>query len=344
MVKSSQKIHNILNKICITPQVYFDCLKNDSDELSKKILQLKNYLELNSPEKLYKYRRYNDNSVQALINDEIYLSRADFFNDPYDCLLYFNKDVVLKNISDALTLENLKNSIEARGISPTDEIMEKMLETCFEKKNLFLKDVSNYLSEVPRMHQKNMFISCFSETVSSPLMWSHYSDNHRGFAIEYRFDIDYFCPTPYTEKNIHNWHGFRSLLPINYSNSKCDATSLANWYAKVIMNEKNGLYANMNWSIISEDLLLSTKLALNKSKDWSYEKEWRLIVSRECPIVIEDECCFVKKKATAIYVGEQMDEYNKNELLKIARNKKIPIYEMYSDYSSKNYSMSKRRL
>lgn len=344
MKENYKNIHKILDKTILTPQVFVDSLNGDGFELTKLFKKLQKSIDLNYPKKLYKYRQYNDNSVEALINDEIYLSRADYFNDPYDCLIYFDKDDILKNVRRSISHKKVISYIKSRYPDlPSDKIADFM-DGFIKNKDDFLQKVEHCLSDVPQLHQKNMFVSCFSETITSPLMWSHYSDNHNGFAIEYQFGKNYFCPVPYLVNDDNNWHGFRSLLPVDYSESKKDATHLANWYAISLINEENGLYENMDWSLTIGDLLLPTKLALCKSKDWSYEKEWRLIISREWPMTITDKYCSVKQKPSAIYIGERIDEQNKVNLIRIAKSKDIPVYEMYSDYSYKAFDMKIRDL
>ena len=60
-------------------------------------------------------------------------------------------------------------------------------------------------------------------------------------------------------------------------------------------------------------------------------------------MTITDKYCSVKQKPSAIYIGERMDVQKKTNLIKIANEKGIPAYEMYSDYSEKNFDMKIRK-
>ncbi|EAN5946353.1 DUF2971 domain-containing protein, partial [Salmonella enterica] len=46
---------------------------------------------------IYKYRRFDENSLNALKNNEIWFSRGVKFNDPFDCSL--NVPITLMSIT-----------------------------------------------------------------------------------------------------------------------------------------------------------------------------------------------------------------------------------------------------
>ena len=62
----------------------------------------KNYF----PPELYKYREINNNKkenekhkhIDALKNEKVYLSKPDYFNDPYDSLFSINREKMRENI------------------------------------------------------------------------------------------------------------------------------------------------------------------------------------------------------------------------------------------------------
>lgn len=64
-----------------------------------------------------------------------------------------------------------------------------MLSVFIQYKEVFLKDVADDFPKVITMLQQSTYIACFTESVTSPVMWAHYTDNHKGFAIEYRYII-----------------------------------------------------------------------------------------------------------------------------------------------------------
>lgn len=95
----------------------------------------------------------------------------------------------------------------------------------------------------------------FTEAVDNFLMWSHYADAHRGMAIEFDPRHAFFC----------------DLQKVNYSDRRAPDPS--------IMHDGTNAYVrNVNF--------------LEKSTQWEYEKEWRIIdslVGSDCRIHRESE-------------------------------------------------------
>lgn len=84
----------------------------------------------------------------------------------------------------------------------------------------------------------NIGIACFSENIESTVMWSHYSKNHEGICLEY--DTNDFS------------HDEWPIYKVKYSREALNCFKLG-----------------------SDDGLLP--LLINKSTEWCYEKEWRII-------------------------------------------------------------------
>lgn len=91
--------------------------------------------------------------------------------------------------------------------------------------------------------RKSMRVCCFSETVESMLMWTHYANEHKGFAIEYK-------PNLISSIALQLW-------PVYYREKFFDVSAY-----------RSRLKSN----------LFPLLPALHKALDWKYEKEWRLIV------------------------------------------------------------------
>lgn len=62
-------------------------------------------------------------------------------------------------------------------------------------------------------------IACLSESIDSVIMWSHYAQNHEGFALEY--DLRFLL-----EQGEMNC----CILPVIYDNNRFDANSFIQWY------------------------------------------------------------------------------------------------------------------
>lgn len=96
-------------------------------------------------------------------------------------------------------------------------------------------------------------ITCFTEDPFNMPMWAHYGDNHKGICVEY--DL--------TQLPLESDFS-KGLYPVGYEDKRYDVTNLV----KMILEEE----PNMKVSLLFFIMLL-------KHKSWSYEKEWRIILS-----------------------------------------------------------------
>ena len=50
------------------------------------------------PEKLYRYRNCNENSISAFVNDEVWVVKSNLMNDGFDTRPYIDMEEAEKNI------------------------------------------------------------------------------------------------------------------------------------------------------------------------------------------------------------------------------------------------------
>lgn len=138
-------------------------------------------------------------------------------------------------------------------------------------------------------------IGCLSTSPKNRLMWSHYADGHKGFCIEYDFKSisKDLLPLPviYSQK--------RPLIPWEMALNQSDETK-----SKCIFQMIIGL--------------------LTKDKEWEYEDEWRLLLS-------SSEDSNIKIPISAVYLGAEINEENKNRIVEICNQKSIPVKQMVID-------------
>ena len=347
---TSRKIHDLLEHTLISGEAMSAWLNGEENKMVMQLQPISTYLLANAPKKLYRMRAYNDRTIKALKEDKLYFSRADWFNDPYDCLLYFDQKEIRKRLEKMFSDESLRAGLEQSGMQFPLPGVARSKEEYIRKFGLIRSEIIDNMCgkqmDAVAMLQKTTFIICFCETVLSPIMWSHYSDNHKGFAIEFEFEPNCFAPTPYTSRDSNTMmYGWTSLLPVFYSKQRADATELAKLYCMCETRDRFRTKAE-RWieGLFLPDMLLRTKLSLEKSESWAYEREWRMIETREWPNDIVNTNAPRNKKAAAIYLGERMLQDHKDELIQIARDKNIPVYEMYIDYASKEYAMKYREI
>jgi len=197
------------------------------------------------------------------------------------------------------SLENLKNqviyfaspskfndpfdcAINPQVIEPNDEDIE-IVRSFFSKNSKYLPEYQIIFDskEIKKLHPLLMKItaealnktredfletkgiSCFSETPNNLLMWSHYADKQSGFCLEFNTNLD-----PLTK-----------AYKVEYVTD----------FPELTISE---IFKDFNEMI--------TKLFCTKSKDWSYEKEWRCLHT-----VVNTPFTYDSSTLTGVYFGPE---------------------------------------
>jgi hypothetical protein len=279
---------------------------------------------INSPLKLYKYYNFDSNGyhLENFRNNVVWLSTPDKFNDPYDCVLSFTTIKLINKIIKYSEIDFL-GDIESQGFlftdrqrkkiktsnSPYNEMQKTILENELSKSHKTLNkklirfltygtDDESLYEEVSsilmNMHKGRSLICCFSEKNNSNLMWSHYAENHTGFCLEYSF------------KNLGFAHDINiNLLPVIYRN-------------KMLSIDKYVSYNTNYFSYILAGII--------KSKEWQYEKEWRLFFP-----LSEMNQSYNVPCPTKVIAGVRINNTQKNILKDIAKEKNIGFYQAKID-------------
>ena len=214
----------------------------------------------------------------------------------------------------------------------SDEDLSSYEEAFKVIKSRLFHDVETIVENAVKYLKQYTHVACFSETIKSVTMWSHYAESHKGFALEYDMR-EYMTKCDKCEKNMDCLNRiFSNLYPVIYSRKRYDATNFVDYYI--------GLSYGL--SPILDDVLFFNKAALYKSPQWNYEKEWRLFLSRKDAANLP--CIKVEFRPTAIYYGANISPINKKFLSDIAKEKGIKEYQMYLDVESEEYSMKYKRL
>jgi hypothetical protein len=173
---------------------------------------------------LYKYCAYNANSIAILINKRIWVAKPESLNDPFDCNIKFTPPEIN---SDAFS-KYLKRTGRSTGNRQND------YET-------FLEGLQKYIEK-----DNNKFgVFSMSQINDNILMWSHYTNQHKGFCIGF------------VRKKDNLLGDIKKTQPVEYD---CN-------YPEVGPLDENGNY----------DHSIFTKMLFTKAKNWEYEKEWRLV-------------------------------------------------------------------
>ena len=122
---------------------------------------------------LYQYRADNEHTENIIKNSALWFSRPSEFNDPFECYS------ILSSFSDS-DVEKWLNIKESFLNATTN----KQAEARNRAMSMSEKDIKDYIDS----KLNDILICCFSKTEKEVLMWSHYSDKHKGMCFQ--FDVE----------------------------------------------------------------------------------------------------------------------------------------------------------
>lgn len=275
------------------------------------------------PSKLYKYKSIEDNgyTLDLITNDFLYIGTVKGFNDAFEGVLNYNPDEILDFIIED-TIKRLGLKIDEKDYlnivdseDPYEELKKwaydspqvtSSFERFSEKLDVTFQYVINRIYEDFNDKLKEMMLlSCFTQQNKNRIMWGNYADNNKGICIEYNlydFKKDYL---------IKSCHEVKYFSPDNYPD--------------VTHNLLNILKSN--------PLDFIESIFLNKTDDWSYEEEWRLIFRNDSflrPIIKKiDSNYYIKlPKPRAIYLGVNISNENKKKIGSICQAREISLIQM----------------
>lgn len=137
------------------------------------------------PQKLYKYRVWsNALHKKVLTESELFFSSPKNFNDPYDCGLPFRQHA--DNSDPVIIAQALEKSVP--GLFPHLNAKE-LEEKCVQQLSLIMQNPESWF-EMNWGYKPEDLSQLFGVLSLTPhpanyLMWSHYSNSHTGFCVEF---------------------------------------------------------------------------------------------------------------------------------------------------------------
>lgn len=278
---------------------------------------------------LTRYRFCTSQNIKNLEYDRLYYSTPANFNDPYDTLLYANYFEILGNVASNL---NVGMDDYLKRLNERDKSLGSMGIAMWygSKKNealmSFLEMIYNAAKDIKNSLRNNVRILCFSEDYLSMLMWSHYAENHKGFAIIYDKDAiinaDNFTKddTIITKKPL--------LKPVNYVEKQINLTEELEEYVRAYRMESLGDVETPPCHLSVEKLRTTL---LEKSQDWAYEKEWR-VIPRHISLEQPSNLAYMKVRPKAVILVAQCEKNNQKEIIAICDKKRIQVYKAEINY------------
>ena len=196
---------------------------------------------------------------------------------------------------------NLNDPFEGRGIFYDDSFYK------------FSDDQIQYWQQYAEYVRNNIYLCCFAKYSASPTMWANYSNNYRGYCLE--FEI----------VNTNNlWEVYYGYGK-NYPNSTIKDLENELWADQISKSEA--------YEYIEQ---LHVFWATFKFGDWQYENEIRAIFTK---LEYEKNICYedIGLKLIGIIVGHNCDEKHREFLAYIANKLSIPLKITKINITSKNY-------
>jgi hypothetical protein len=263
--------------------------------IHRNILILKK--QYKHPDIIYKYRNWTDiYHKNTLLKNQIYLSSPKDFNDPLDCRIPINYSYLQtgEQIDKYVNSIISKNHEEFSKQGVNIEIESaKLKQRIIDDPKKFQKWYESIFFEEIDIHYG---IYSMSEEWNSLLMWTHYANNHQGVCIGF-------------------WQ--KKLLELN------------RFIMGRVIYPPNNVFPDVS-PFEDDDTKTLIKQTNTKSNEWQYEKEYRLttLYYPLKPTIEERTYTLSNDFFAEIIIGMRATEKTRTELLQIAKDKKVSVFEI----------------
>lgn len=244
---------------------------------------------------VYKYRVWtNSLHRDILYHNELYLSSPKKFNDPFDCRIATDLALLDSDEKKERFIDNTIQNVKGSSFFPPLDFTTTKEQSLLKLKTDFTAEIERYKKLFFEMQDKCYGIVSLTFRWDSILMWSHYADLHQGFCVGFnRLKLD-------------NSQFFTKGGPVRYSDGFPSIDPLEGLSVKQSFIETH-----------------------TKAKDWEYEEEYRLTLTRaqgisekDRKIKIDDNCF------SEIIIGLKFPEDDLEKVKQIAKQKKIKLFKV----------------
>lgn len=267
------------------------------------------------PSSLFRFLSVNEDSLQALQENQVYFSSADHYDDPFDTYL-------------RVDIQSIKNEFEmlkkGNNLSNAMAELSKAFQQLSVGKDIFkdiqidYNSIKYYVKQLRNFFQKNLYSICFCEDVRNEVLWLKYAENHKGFVLEYEI----------VESILDNlWKSCNAnILPMYYSDNKYNAYRYFVYNITLcFVKDYPEIYDKLQW--MHPIGWENTKMSIIKKTCHKYDEEWRII-----PLYIMTQREFIRWKPKSVTIGLRTPTDKRNLIVSAAKVAGITeFYEMYVD-------------
>ncbi len=151
---------------------------------------------------LYKFHRINNFLFNLFLDSSLWFSNPGEFNDPFD--MRFSSNLKMDSDFKEKTIENELSKTDFLSLGIQKDMVRNNVNQDFEN-----FDQDNFLNKIVSTAIQNMGVCCFSEVFDNLLLWSHYTDGHKGVCLEFdpehlkKIDNSILFETKYTDDFPH---------------------------------------------------------------------------------------------------------------------------------------------
>lgn len=277
------------------------------------------------PKGVFKYRCNDERSRQNLEDDVVWVCSPTSYNDPYDSSISIERETLTTTVIQdgvrALVTQELDSLLDSHQIErilsapnpalalqelvmvEIDQVPPELQAAFREPLATVIKHWEEQFAKLlPTSHKDSLKVCSFSGTQCSIIMWSHYADQHRGFCIEYDTDS---LPS----ESLF----MRMLYPVIYSETLFNGTR---YYLAAIQHPHE------------YNVLFPAIASLYKSTEWSYEKEWRLIIPAN---LVREASPWRVPTPKRVYLGARSSDSEKGKIIDICMRKGVEVHQMRLD-------------
>lgn len=251
------------------------------------------------PKFLYKFRSFNEYTLRSLDLTTVYYANPSAFNDPIDSKPEFVVDLDVANLEKLFRVVAPQKADSAIQYHQYMSGQEGDYRIDKGARDQYAGSIANDLQNTLLSEMGSCGVLSLTARWNSPLMWSHYADEHRGICIEYAMDEG----------------SFPNITPVNYRG--CRSIYLSDVFAWRVLN-----------NALAERKVRET-MYFSKANDWRYEREWRSvnITSGNQPS---------PAKTSAILFGHRCDFSVMRTIVRLFKEAKYPVkfYDVGFDKNS----------
>jgi len=193
---------------------------------------------------LHKYTTFSPYFDRVITHQELFFNRPSLFNDPFDC------NYILDTTSNAIEkTDYITRTMQAQGGFTPQDINDAVTKALNNHASF-----DHLINEAKDRFMARIGVLCFSKTNESPLLWSHYTDKHKGACFVF------------------------------------DTLKDPTFFARTFEIKYRANYPKINFI---KDRARFDELVLTKSNDWLYEQEVRTIKDNNGVHAFANKDCLV---------------------------------------------------